>query len=193
VPVTITFGNSPAPPPATDPNVGYRPTSSPRGPVHNRVYGPLPGICLHADQADLRGGRLQFDVAVNRALARWCELQTPILDENNAGGLYWCVHNWGFRSGGPTGCSQPDPMTMMDVPIDCGKLRLCQPAAPARAPRRVAPPTWRRASTSTWRSCHRGRTEHPRLDQELHNVHLTSNEPKRTFGPLPSFSRSSES
>jgi hypothetical protein len=67
--------------------------------------------------------RLQFDVSSNELWKHWCELQTPIADEVNAG-LYSCVHNWG-GGGGPDGCWQIDPTTQMNVTVDCGKLSLC--------------------------------------------------------------------
>jgi hypothetical protein len=74
-------------------------------------------------KASLDGQRLQFDIAPTEVWKAWCELQTPILDEANPGMIYNCVHNWGFSFGSK--CSQMDPNTHQEVPIDCGKLALC--------------------------------------------------------------------
>jgi hypothetical protein len=172
----ITFGNSPAPPPATDPNVGYPPDVKSAGPGGMPPFtGPYAGFAFTLVDPTYANDRLQFTIAVNELYAHWCELQTPILDEANAGGMYFCAHNWGFRGGGPTACSQPDPSTMMDVPIDCEKLRLCQPGG---------------ACACTAQSCtvslfyavlhfdmtvagSKANGSAQGLDQELHNVHFT--------------------
>jgi hypothetical protein len=116
----VTFGSAAAPPPAIDPNVGYPPGARFTGQSPLRAY---PGFAYTITNVAHDGQRLQFDVATNQLWKRWCELQTPIPDEHNAG-AYSCVNNW------PTSfsetCSQMDPMTQMSVPIDCGKLFLCQ-------------------------------------------------------------------
>jgi hypothetical protein len=121
----ITFGSSAAPPAATDPNVGYPPGAKFTG---GPVQFPYPGFAFALTNVIYDGQRLQFDVDTNELWKHWCELQTPIRDEANAGGGYFCVHNWGSSFGGPT-CSQMDPMTHMSVPIDCGKLSLCEPGS----------------------------------------------------------------
>jgi hypothetical protein len=118
----VTFGSSAALPPAIDPNVGYPPgarlTSGP-----SSLTAAYPGFAYTITNVTYDGQRLQFDVPTNELWKRWCELQTPIPDEHSAG-FYGCVHNWATSSSET--CSQVDPMTQMSVPIDCGKLALCQ-------------------------------------------------------------------
>jgi hypothetical protein len=110
--------------PATDPNVGYPPGVTFTDVVGSLPFtGPYPGFGFTLTQVTYDGQRLQFDVGSNELWKHWCELQAPILDEINGG--YLCIHNWGWRSLGSAECSQRDPMTMMDVPIDCGKIALC--------------------------------------------------------------------
>jgi hypothetical protein len=119
-----TFGMSMPPPPVSDPNVGYPPGLDLVAGGGGLSQGPYPGFAFTMMKPSFAGQRLQFDIASAELWKSWCEKQAPILDEANAGGQYWCVHNWGFK-GGANGCSQPDPMTHQDVPIDCGKLALC--------------------------------------------------------------------
>jgi hypothetical protein len=165
----ITFGNSAAPPPATDPNIGYPPGATL---TSSTAELPYPGFAFTLTNVKYDGQRLQFDVATSELWIHWCELQTPIPDEHNAG-VYSCVHNWPTASGGST-CSQTDPMTQMSVPINCGKLALCQgffcrcdmqgctvylDSHPLHFDMVIAPP---KANGSV-----RG------LDADLHSVHLT--------------------
>jgi hypothetical protein len=69
------------------------------------------------------GVRLKFGVDTHDVWSGWCALQTSYLQQAGSDS-YGCLPNWGF-SQGPGSCSQPDPMTGMDVPVDCGKLFLC--------------------------------------------------------------------
>lgn len=124
----VRFGNASPPPPVTSPNLGYPPgVAFSGGPGRPALMGPYPGFAFTLTNVTYDRQRLQFDVATNELWKEWCGLQIPILDEINPDGSYYCVHNWGFTAGG-TACSQVDPMTQMSVPIDCGKLALCQPA-----------------------------------------------------------------
>lgn len=169
----ITFGNSPPPPPATDPNVGYPPGVKFMGVGASLPFtGPYPGFAFTLTHGTFDGQRLQFDVGTNELWKHWCEQQTPILDEINGG--YFCVHNWG-GSVGSAECSQQDPKTMMNVPIDCGKLALCSPIGG------ICQCTAQACSANENATLHfdmmmatpkadgsvRG------LDSSLHNVHLT--------------------
>jgi hypothetical protein len=121
----VVFGDSPPLAPPSDPNVGY-PGGLQLEPMHPSTSAPYPGFAFTLMKTSLDGQRLQFDIAPTELWTTWCQLQTPILDEVNADMSYGCVHNWATSFGGPQGCSQTDPATRQQVPIDCGKLALCQ-------------------------------------------------------------------
>src|SRR5258707_1321819 len=68
----ITFGSSAAPPPATDPNVGYPPGIKFDG--LGRPSGAQPGFAFTLAKVTFDGQRLQFDVATKELWKQWCEL-----------------------------------------------------------------------------------------------------------------------
>lgn len=124
---SVAFGEAPAPPPPTDPNVGYPPGSDAGvGPQQ----GPFVGFAYTIFTPSFDGERLQFDVSPNELWRLWCEMQTPIADEANPG-AYGCLPNWGFESG-PGGCFQTNPQTQQKVQVDCGKLVLCSMGSPCK-------------------------------------------------------------
>jgi len=120
----ITFGSSPPPAPATDPEVGYLVETD--NPSHS-YSGPIPGFPFTLHGVQLRDSRLQFDTVSTEPWKHWCELQTSFADEVNPG-FFACAHNWGFYRSNDV-CSQTDPNTMQQIIVDCGKLQLCSPGA----------------------------------------------------------------
>jgi hypothetical protein len=118
---TIVFGSGSLPP-ATDPNVGYPPGVK---------WWPTPppyflgeGFAYTIVGGKLDGTRLQFGVGTTELWAAWCALQTPVPWDATS---YDCLPNWA-SGGGNQGCFQTNPMTNMTVPVDCGKLYLCDQA-----------------------------------------------------------------
>lgn len=160
-----TFGMSPPPPPVTDPTVGYPPGVDPD------FTSAYPGFPFTIENALLEGSRLQFDISTAEMWKTWCEAQTPIADETNAG-FYGCTHNWATNYGAP--CSQLDPMTMQWVPVDCGRVRLCTPGM-------VCQCTAKACDVSLTGGIHfdlnvslpKADGSVSGLDANLHNVHLT--------------------
>jgi hypothetical protein len=118
-----TFGRSAPPAPATDPDTGYPPGAHIFAP-----FQPYPGFPFAFVNASFDGQRLHFGVVAAELWKSWCELQTPVLDETDAGPKYFCAHDWVSASIG-AGCVQTDPQTMQQVPIDCDKLQMCRPTA----------------------------------------------------------------
>lgn len=179
-----TFGNSPALPVATDPNVGYPPDIEAGESGAPLIGGPHTGFPFTIQNVSLENSRFQFDVAPAELWTAWCQLQTPIHDELNPQ-FYSCVHNWATSAGsggGPGGsdCMQQDPMTLQMVPIDCGKLLLCGTSA-------VCACTAEGCAVSSIGPVRLTKTSHfdlnielPRADgsvalDALHNIHLTKN------------------
>jgi hypothetical protein len=93
--------------------------------LQSGVYLPYEGFAYTMLAGDFSDARLVFALDPREVWKAWCELQTPVLWQ--APDIYGCLPNWGFSSDGTT-CSQPDPTTGMDVPVDCGQLALCQMA-----------------------------------------------------------------
>jgi hypothetical protein len=126
-PSVVAFGNSPAPAPATDPDVGY-PTEyeyAPSGGYPNSLpvpqRGPVPGFAFTAS-GTAESARLQFDVALKEVWSQWCEIQPPVQVGPND---YGCIANSGFGMMLGNSCAQTDPQTQQLVAIDCGKQNLC--------------------------------------------------------------------
>jgi len=114
---TVYFGMGVPPPPATDPSVGYPP-----GVLVDSPYSYVAeGFGYRFRDAIVSASRVQIQVELGSLWAEWCSLQAPI---DRGDGMYGCLPNTGFGAG-PAGCWYPDPMTGEDVPVDCGRLRLC--------------------------------------------------------------------
>jgi hypothetical protein len=117
---TMTFGTGAAPPPATDPNVGYPPGL------------PLPiaqpyiavGFPYTMANGSLVGQRLRFQLRPAELWTGWCGLQVPTDDSG------FCVPNWGYSTSADfKTCSMIDPVTNQSVAVDCAKTFLCMPPA----------------------------------------------------------------
>lgn len=96
---TMTVGDAAAPPPPTDPQIGYPPASA-----FGTVTSQFPGITgfpypVHA--AQIQADRIQVGIDFNDLYSEWCGLQTPtaamnLLDQNPpslrdpANGGYYC-------------------------------------------------------------------------------------------------------
>jgi hypothetical protein len=104
----VVFGKAAAPPPPVDPNVGY---PAGLGFSIDVAHGIWPGFAHTMMNVSFDGSRLKFGLA------------RDIADTTNAG-HYGCVPNWGYMAS-DTECSQPNPDTKENVPVDCGKLFLC--------------------------------------------------------------------
>jgi hypothetical protein len=120
---TVYFGSGVAPPPATDPNVGYPPGFT--GSDFGAGSYVAEGFGYRFDGAMVSASRVQLMVSLGSLWAEWCSLQYPIA-QDASGDNYGCVPNTGFTSGSD-GCSYPDPTTHADVPVDCGRLAMCMP------------------------------------------------------------------
>jgi hypothetical protein len=122
---TIVFGKGTPPPPATDPNVGYPPDlfafgGLTLGPSARTLY-VAEGYRYAFDRGSFDGHRLRFGVDMWQLWAGWCALQTPASD--GSGG---CLPNWSSTfDSAANKCSQTNPQTKKEVPVDCGKLSLC--------------------------------------------------------------------
>jgi hypothetical protein len=126
---TLNVGDAPALPPPTDPDVGYPPggVGAPEIGYPAPPGGLFSGFSYTVRGAVVEDRRIRLGVNPQETFKEWCEMQTPILDDYNSTPeeqIYACVPNWGFSSGSE-GCSQPNPDTGEDVPVDCGKLALC--------------------------------------------------------------------
>jgi hypothetical protein len=125
---TLLLGDGALLPPATDPNVGYPPGAEFSPFPGGGTLGLFEGFAYTMLDGHLSGSELTFRVAEVELWTRWCALQTPYpaLRDSDGTWEYLCVQNWGWGgSGGPMGCALSDPTTMQDIPIDCGKVSLC--------------------------------------------------------------------
>jgi hypothetical protein len=176
----LTVGDSPAPAPPKDFDVGYpaalTPTPVPGGPL-GVLVGLDPGFSFTLRSASLTGSfsnsRLQFDVSGSELSAVWCQHQTPYSDNQ---GHYTCVPN-GYGVDNDGVCSTTDPVTMKDVPLDCGKLELCnlgsQCACTAKAC--AADPAVSLVHFDLRFDGAKFAGSAAGLDADLHNVYLTYN------------------
>jgi len=166
----ITFGSSPPPAPATDPDVGYlTQTDNPSLPPS----GLIPGFPFTIRSVQLRDSRLQFDTKSTEPWKHWCELQTSFADETNPG-FFECVHNWGFYSSNNV-CTQTDPNTMQQFKVDCGKLQLCSLGAicECRAEGCTVSPLGGGTHFDLSLNVPKSSGSVAGLDGSVHNVHLT--------------------
>jgi hypothetical protein len=113
---TVTFGNGIAPPPATDPDVGYPPGLNGTTTMPGEY---LEGPAFTIKSGSLQSNRLRFTIDPIELWTGWCALQTPV------DGSSICVPNWGGSSNAThTDCKLVDP-SGAEVPIDCVKWDLC--------------------------------------------------------------------
>jgi len=125
---TLILGNKPAPPPPTNPEVGYPPDLRPLGgpSATGTFWGE--GFVHTVLVGKLTGKRLTFKISNVEVFKAWCELQTVIYDGGpSALDTWWCLPNWGYSCCGstPAECTQTNPATKEVVLRDCGKLYLC--------------------------------------------------------------------
>jgi hypothetical protein len=115
---TVTFGDAPAPPPATDPNVGYPPGSG----ATPLTPASIEGFPYTARQISFDGPRVRLGISTLELWKGWCALQTsvPLMLQNGLGTMYGCTPvGYATDSSGVcygSGGSQP---------IDCGSAALC--------------------------------------------------------------------
>lgn len=64
--------------------------------------------------------------------AQWCALQRLYLlfRDPDGGGSCSCGPNVGLSEDPTSGCTSIDPVTMKEMPIDCGKAVLCERNTP---------------------------------------------------------------
>ena len=111
--VTVFLGDSPPPPPATDPNVGY---------LVDQAMGPnywAEGVAYTMTSGTFQPQRLRFTISSYQLWSGWCALQTPI------NGSDACVPNFGGASCFQDQCYEQDPATGQVTWIDAGKFNLC--------------------------------------------------------------------
>lgn len=116
---TVTLGNGIAPPPATDPNVGYPPgmtttTTMPNGDLEGSTYAIKSGT--------LESNRLRFTIDPIELWTGWCALQPAPTD-----GSDMCVPTvwYSFESDVTRTICVLHPTEGTSVPVDCVKWNLC--------------------------------------------------------------------
>ncbi len=129
---TLLLGDGALLRPPSDPDAGYPPgvtDAVPSGPL-----GFFEGFAYTMLDGRLSGATLTFRVAELELWTQWCKIQTTTYSwgsdfETDAGPLYSCEpHEAASLS--PMGCALQDPVTITDVPVDCGKLDLCSYSTP---------------------------------------------------------------
>lgn len=126
---TVSLGDAPPPPPATDPNVGYPPGAF--DPVRysgsssgGTFIENTEGFVWPMAQPKVTGSRLQFQVRWTATWDAWCALQTPVVSwsslrdiNGNVIPSYTCLDE-GVTD--DTGCHAHDGSL-----VDCGRYTLC--------------------------------------------------------------------
>jgi hypothetical protein len=115
---TYTVGAAAAPPPVSNPNVGY-PASQSYGDV---IAQPIDGAPLSLLKASLVGSRLSFYYAVAESRRGWCQTQRSY-DAPMARSCY-CLPSWDSNQNIPTYCALIDPNGGNHT-ANCGQLSLC--------------------------------------------------------------------
>jgi hypothetical protein len=127
---TATFGDGAAPPPPTDPNVGY-PANLSDVQVRNFGTHPYEGFVYTIVGGTSDNGRVRFSVDSGELWKAWCELQTPVPYSCCEGSTetveYYCVPNVGYAQRFGDGGVSCDLSGDGGMPVDCGKAFLCQP------------------------------------------------------------------
>lgn len=114
----VVLGAGTAPPPATDPNIGYPPNFDIWGPPHH-----YPGFRYTLQKVSVSSERVRFSISLGELWREWCALQTP---RQHGPDRYGCLPNLGYRGGhADAGCAQLDDRGQNPIPVDCGKLHLC--------------------------------------------------------------------
>jgi hypothetical protein len=123
---SISLGDAPPPPPATDPSVAYPPGAF--DPTHTPATGwsdttflnYAEGFVMPMAQGTVTGSRLQFQTNWASNWDGWCGLQTPLsmTGLDGTGLQYSCLLAGGIDS---AGCHSSDGSL-----VDCGKFMLCE-------------------------------------------------------------------
>lgn len=117
----VVFGDGSAPPPATNPDVGY-PPDMPQGGGGGPGYWIEPGFQYHLVSGDVTAQRVKLSGASNELWKGWCRLQTSYSGGRNEPCA--CLPNTNSRlSAGQ--CSLVGPKNQKLADVDCGKLGLC--------------------------------------------------------------------
>jgi hypothetical protein len=116
---TYTAGTAAAPPPVSNPNVGY-PTPDSYGDVNAQ---PVDGAPLSLLKASLVGSRLSFYYAVAEARRGWCQKQRSY-DAPLGSGTCRCLPPWEAFKNGPTDCALIDPNGGNHT-VSCGQQSHC--------------------------------------------------------------------
>lgn len=117
---TLTFGTRAAPPPPTDPNVGYPPGAEP----NPLTPASIEGFHYTLVGGKLTGTRVQFGVSTLELWKAWCALQTPEPPPAGSTGEPWGCNPRSF--GGPGESSPPVCVGgQSSGQVDCGKAAIC--------------------------------------------------------------------
>ena len=130
--LTLVVGAEPAPPPATDPTVGWPPgidldiTHIGNG----FVFGArsIEGFRYTAHDVHWAGQRLTFKVAADEAYQGWCALQTSYYVNDT--GYYNCTPGSGGSAGPDLSmCTSEDNQGTKRTPVSCAQAWLCSHCA----------------------------------------------------------------
>ena len=88
------------------------------------VYLPYEGFDFTVLQPELTADRLRFAIDPREIWQSWCELQSPHPYPSAPSG-FRCVYGASTANYTDGTCSQEDPITHMDVAMDCGRIYLC--------------------------------------------------------------------
>jgi hypothetical protein len=117
---TVTFGDKPAPPAPTDPNVGYPPGSgtTPLSPAS------IEGFVYTAHDVTFDGERLRLGVATWELWDAWCLMQQSYTWSKSGPPSYGCTPGGGGGMGSNGQCMALSASSP-PVSVDCGKMELC--------------------------------------------------------------------
>ncbi|HXU65253.1 MAG TPA: hypothetical protein VN962_26320 [Polyangia bacterium] len=122
---TLRVGDDTLLPPPTDASVGYPPTLGASGAQTSQVLTLRDDFVYPIHSPRLEADRIQLGLDDLDFYAAWCALQTPVVrDPSSADSSYGCLPNLGGFShpDGTCGLTNTDGST---IPVDCGKLSLC--------------------------------------------------------------------
>jgi hypothetical protein len=124
---TLQIGEGAASVPAVDPEVApYGPWSDPNYTALSEHH-LVPGFAYPLHDVSVERQRVRFMVDAFDLVRPWCQAQTPRL----VSGTYTCGYeNWTWPSDPADPCTVDDPNTpeYEQIPIDCGKAFVCDPA-----------------------------------------------------------------
>jgi len=116
---SISLGDKPSPPPATDPTMSYPPgefdpTRTPEAWDISTFIDYTEGFVMPSTQGKVSGTRLQFQVNWASTWDAWCGLQTPVADFT---GRFSCLDSGSIDD---AGCHSSTGEL-----VDCGRFMLC--------------------------------------------------------------------